>query len=172
MLDGIRRVAVLLTVITAVAIIWNEKPLFDLVYDIDGPGRPPLPAASCDDTVHGAYVIPRKTDNGRPYRLILCFLAGKSTEGIMLVEYRTAEGHLRMNTPHSAEVQQYMQRTAARFAQTPDELLAAKAGVHEHRRSRLIAGATLTLAALLFSWLCIGVFGPMIKNRARQRDSL
>ncbi|NHZ39291.1 hypothetical protein [Massilia aquatica] len=165
--DGIRRVAVLLTVITAVAIIWNEKPLFDLVYDIDGPGRPPVLAASCDDKVHGAYVIPRKTDDGRPYRLILCFLAGKSTEGVMLVEYRTAEGHLRMNTPHSAEVQQYMQRTAARFAQTPDELLAAKTGVHEQRRSRLIAGATITLAALLFSWLCIGMIGPMIKNRVR-----
>lgn len=90
----------------------------------------------------------------------------------MLVEYRTAEGHLRMNTPYSAEVHQYMRRAAERFAQTPDELLAAKTGVHEQRRPRLIAAATITLAALLFSWLCVAMIGPMVKNSVWQRESL
>lgn len=174
MFDGIRRVAVVLSciaVIAAAVSIWNEKPFVEFIYQIDGVDKPPVLVDFCEFNLHGARSLRRETDDGRTYRVTLCFLAHESTDGRMLVAYKNADGLIGRNVPRSDDVQQYMRRTGELLDQTPAELLAAKKELDKQRRSYRVSGAIFTLAVLLFFWLFMQIVGVMLNSMPALRSN-
>ncbi|NHZ39293.1 hypothetical protein [Massilia aquatica] len=172
--DGMRRVVAVLSciaVIAAAAVIWNEKPFVEFIYEIDGVDKPPVSVEFCEFNVHGGHSMRRETDDGRTYRVTLCFLAHESADGRMLVEYKNADGLTGRNIPRSDEVQQYMRRTGELLVQTPAELLAAKKELDKQRRSYRVTGAIFTLAVLLFFWLFMQIVGVMINSMPALRNN-
>ncbi|MFP5408093.1 MAG: hypothetical protein ACLGGY_02300 [Gammaproteobacteria bacterium] len=164
--EGARRISLLIGALWVVG--WGAQAIFSAPYSQVTYGvlmlGAPFVTEECPSDAATEY-LERKAPDGKDVNVKLCFFAGESNSGEMLVPYAEAgEEKVWMGAKYSTEVRQYTNSVATRFQLTPEGIKALESIQRKALLEQWGVAAMFLFGGLAVGWAVVAAIGWIVRG--------